>query len=80
MDDDELRELEDPDTWDLDNVQIHQPVRGALCQVVSIELSRDNFGSSPPPRLVQWHDAHSNSYAWRRIQRAQRTYLPRARR
>jgi uncharacterized protein (DUF1778 family) len=42
MDDQELRELEDPDSWDFENVQIHQPVAHRRA-VVSVALSRDAF-------------------------------------
>jgi hypothetical protein len=42
MDDDELSELEDPESWDWDDVQIHQPVANRFA-VVSVTLTRDDF-------------------------------------
>lgn len=38
----DLEELEDPENWDFDNVQIHPPVKNPRA-VVSVEFNRDEL-------------------------------------
>ncbi|MEA2598322.1 MAG: hypothetical protein QOF01_4791 [Thermomicrobiales bacterium] len=42
MDDTELRELQDPDTWDFDQAEEHRPTERARA-VVSVAFQRDDY-------------------------------------